>query len=225
MNNELLWVSWIIINFVLITVSYKLFGKTGLFIWIAFGTVLANIQVTKNIELFGFEATLGNIMYGTLFLVTDSLGELYGYNESKKAVQIGFFTLISMVIIMQVALLFTPTTWDEGHSALSYTFGLIPRIALGSVIAYLISQFLDINLFIKFKNKFPSDKYLWLRNNGSTIISQFVDTIIFVPIAFLGVYDFNIVTSIFFTTYFIKVLVAFSDTPFIYLIKKIKPLR
>jgi len=208
----------------MITISYKLFGKTGLFIWIAFGTVLANIQVTKNIELFGFEATLGNIMYGTLFLVTDSIGEMFGYEESKKAVKIGFFTLISTVIIMQIALVFTPTVWDEGHAALNYTFGLIPRIALGSIIAYLISQFLDINLFIRIKNRFPDNKYLWLRNNGSTIISQLIDTLIFVPIAFLGVYDFSIVVSIFFTTYLFKVLVAFADTPFIYWIKKIKPL-
>lgn len=225
MSNELLWLLWILINFVFITLAYKMFGKTGLYAWIAFGTVIANIQVTKNIELFGFEATLGNIMYGTLFLVTDSLGEMFGYEESKKAVKIGFFTLLATVIIMQVALMFEPTVWDEGHSALAYTFGLIPRIALGSIVAYFISQFLDIKLFAKIKDKMPGDKYLWIRNNGSTLVSQFVDTIIFVPIAFLGLYDFSIVVSIFFTTYFFKVLVAFADTPFLYIMKRIKPMQ
>lgn len=225
MSNELLWFMWILVNFGFITLAYKMFGKTGLYAWIAFGTVIANIQVTKNIELFGLEATLGNIMYGTLFLVTDSLGELFGYEESKKAVKIGFFTLLATVVIMQMALLFTPTVWDEGHTALAYTFGLIPRIALGSIIAYFISQFLDIKLFAKIKERMPQDKYLWVRNNGSTLVSQLVDTIIFVPIAFLGLYPFEVVVSIFITTYLFKVLVAFADTPFIYIMKKIKPMN
>ncbi len=223
MSNEILWLIWIVVNFVFITIAYKMFGKTGLYAWIAFGTVIANIQVTKNIQLFGFDATLGNIMYGTLFLVTDSLGELFGYEAAKKAVKIGFFTLLTTVVIMQIALMFEPTFWDEGHTALSYTFGLLPRIALGSILAYLVSQFLDIKLFAMIKEKMPQDKYLWVRNNGSTLVSQLVDTVIFVPIAFLGVYDFSIVMSIFLTTYFFKVLVAFADTPFIYLMKRITP--
>ena len=63
--NEILWLLFAILNFLCIVAVYKLFGKTGLFAWIAVGTVIANIQVTKTIELFGFTATLGNIMYGT----------------------------------------------------------------------------------------------------------------------------------------------------------------
>ncbi len=221
MSNEILWVLFALINFVLITASYKLFGKMGLFSWIAIGTILANIQVTKNIDLFGFEATLGNIMYGTLFLATDAIGEIFGLEESKKAVKIGFFTLVSTVIIMQFALLFTPTVWDEGSAHLAYTFGSISRIALASITAYLISQFLDVNLFHYIKSKKPESKFLWLRNNLSTIISQFVDTLIFIPIAFLGVFEFDILISIFISTYIIKVLVSFLDTPFIYYMKKI----
>lgn len=223
MTNEILWILWVVVNFSLIILTYKLFGKNGLFVWIAFGTVLANIQVTKNIELFGMTATLGNIMYGTLFLVTDALGEIFGKEDAKHAVKIGFFTLVVTVILMQFALLFTPTDWDEGHKALAYTFGLIPRIAAGSLVAYLISQILDVHLFDRIKQKLPSDKHLWIRNNGSTLVSQMIDTAIFVPIAFLGLYEFDIVVSIFITTYVIKVLVAVLDTPFLYYIKKVIP--
>jgi len=224
MSNEFIWIIWIVINFLLILLCYKLFGKTGLFAWIAFGTVLANIQVTKTVELFGLTATLGNIMYGTLFLITDSLGEMYGKKDALKAVKIGFFTLLATVIIMKVALMFVPSIVDQGHDALEYTFGLIPRIAAASLTAYFISQFLDVHLFAKIREMYPSDKLLWLRNNGSTLVSQLVDTLIFVPIAFLGLFDLNTVLSIFITTYVFKVIVAVADTPFIYIMKKIKPL-
>ena len=85
MSNEILWLIFALVNFSLIAISYKLFGKTGLFAWIAIGTILANIQVTKTIDFnfFGIQlvATLGNIMYGTLFLVTDSLSEKYGIKD------------------------------------------------------------------------------------------------------------------------------------------------
>ena len=79
--NELLWFIFLLVNFGLMIGTYKLFGKTGLFVWIAFGTVIANIQVTKAITLFGLDATLGNIMYGSIFLATDALNEKYGKKD------------------------------------------------------------------------------------------------------------------------------------------------
>lgn len=221
--NELLWFLFAIVNFVLIVAVYRLFGKTGLLAWIAMGTVLANIQVTKTVELFGLTATLGNIMYGTLFLVTDSLNEKYGIKEAKRAVYIGFFTLIAMVGIMQMALLFEPHVDDFAHDSLATIFGIMPRIALGSVTAYIISQIFDVHLFQRIKKVYSSDQTLYLRNIGSTLLSQLMDTLIFVPIAFLGVFPFEVVIDIFLTTYIIKLIVAVLDTPFVYLIKKIKP--
>jgi uncharacterized integral membrane protein (TIGR00697 family) len=218
--NELLWIGFAIINFGLVIFIYQFFGKTGLFAWITLAIILANIQVTKNIELFGLTATLGNIMYGTIFLITDSINELFGVKEARKAVLLGFSVAIITLIIMQTALLFTPTDWDEGGAALAFTFGLLPRIALGSILAYLISQWFDVQFYDFLKR---INQPLWIRNNGSTIVSQLIDTLIFVPIAFIGLYEVPILLEIAFTTYFIKVLVALLDTPFIYLIKKITP--
>ncbi len=230
MSNEILWLLFALVNFILITLSYKLFGKTGLFAWIAMGTILANIQVTKTIDfnIFGLHlvATLGNIMYGTLFLVTDSLGEKYGVKEAKKAVYIGFFSLLATVLIMKFSIWFIPNTENLFQSdAIATIFNMLPRIALGSLAAYIVSQLFDVYMFQKIKSKLPEDKYLWIRNNGSTLLSQLIDTSIFVPIAFLGKFPNEIVLDIFITTYFIKVIVAFLDTPFVYLIKKIKPIQ
>ena len=230
MSNELLWFIFALVNFLLIVGMYKIFGKTGLFAWIAMGTILANIQVTKTVEFnmmgIAIIATLGNIMYGTLFLVTDALNEKYGLKDARKAVYIGFFSLLATVIIMQIAILFNPLdSTDVYHVGMSNIFAVMPQIAGASLLAYIVSQLFDVFMFQKIKARFPEDKYLWLRNNGSTLLSQLIDTSIFVPLAFIGWLPFEVIKDIFITTYIIKVMVAFLDTPFVYLIKRIKPLQ
>ncbi len=222
--NEFLWLAFALVNFLAVTLAYKLFGKTGLLVWIGLGTILANIQVTKTIELFGLTATLGNIMYGTLFLVTDSLGEKYGLKDAKKAVYLGIFSLLATVVIMQMVLLFQPGADDFAQDSLVTIFGLLPRIALGSLTAYAIAQLFDVHVFNYLKVKQGDGKKLYARNILSTLLSQALDTLIFVPIAFLGVFPIAIVFEIALTTYFIKVLVASLDTPFVYWIKHIRPL-
>jgi len=220
MFNEWFGLIFVLINFVFVLAFYRLFGKTGLFVWIGFSTVLANLQVVKTIEIFGLTATLGNTMYGTAFLVTDILNEKYGKTEAKKAVWLGFFTLLTMTVIMQMVLLFQPHEIDFAHESLATIFGILPRIALGSLCAYLISQFADVYIFSYLRKKFPRDHQFWIRNNGSTMISQLLDTAVFTSIAFLGVYPINEWWNIFLTTYLLKFLIAIIDTPFGYLAKR-----
>ncbi|MCP3030744.1 queuosine precursor transporter [Halobacillus sp. A1] len=222
MSNEWIWIIFAIINFSLLLGVYKLFGKPGLFVWIGMATVVANIQVVKTIELFGLTATLGNIVYGTAFLATDILNEKYGKNDAKKAVWMGFSTLIAMTIMMQMAMLFTPASSDIAQPALESLFGVTVQIAAGSLLAYIVSQYFDVWLYSKLKNVFTSDKTLWVRNNGSTMISQLLDSAIFCGIAFYGLYPFDIWLEIFLTTYIIKFIVAFMDTPFLYAAKTFK---
>lgn len=225
MPNELLWIIFALTNFILFIACYKLFGKTGIFVWIAMGTILANIQVMKTVTLFGIEATLGNIMYGTIFLATDALSEKYGKKSAQKAVYLGFFTLAVSIIIMQLALKFNPNQYDTAQPHLDAIFGFYLRVAGASLVAYLISQTLDVYIFHKIKDKLPDTKWLWVRNNVATIISQIFDTTIFVSIAFIGVMDSDIIWQIFISTFIIKMMVALLDTPFVYLVKKITPLN
>lgn len=225
MTNELLWVIFALVNFTLFLLVYKFFGKLGIFIWIALATILANIQVTKLIYLFGIEATLGNILYGTIFLGTDVLNEIFGKKEAKKAVFIGFSVMIITIIIMTIAINFTPHPEDFAQDSLETIFGFMPRLLFASLGAFIVSQLIDVNVFDKIKSKLPENKYLWIRNNLSTLISQLVDTLIFVPIAFLGVVSTEVLIGIILSTYLIKVIVALVDTPFIYLLKKIKPIN
>ncbi|MFZ3579348.1 queuosine precursor transporter [Virgibacillus sp. DJP39] len=219
MSNELIWILFAIVNFSLLLVFYRLFGKMGLFVWIGMATVVANIQVLKTVELFGLTATLGNIIYGTAYLATDILNEKYSKDDAKKAVWLGFSTLIAMTVMMQIALVFEPGQSDFAQGSLETLFGLIPQIALGSMAAYIVSQYFDVWIYDKVRKLFPSTKYLWLRNNSSTMLSQLLDTIVFCGIAFYGQYPFDIWLEIFFTTYVIKFIVALIDTPFMYAAK------
>jgi queuosine precursor transporter len=211
-----------LVNFLLFLLCYKWFGKAGLFAWIAAATILANLQVVKTIEMFGLVMTLGNVIYGTIYLATDLLNEKYGEKEAKKAVWFGFFTLIMTTIIMQMVLVFEPHESDFAQPHLETLFGLMPRLALGSLTAYLISQYLDVKLFAALKRRFSRSDQLWIRNNGSTMVSQLVDTFIFCMIAFAGVFPWNVWLQIFFTTYVIKFIVSAASTPFIYLARSFK---
>ncbi|GGF09771.1 hypothetical protein GCM10010954_05310 [Halobacillus andaensis] len=219
MSNEWIWILFAIVNFSLLLIVYRIFGKSGLFVWIGMSTVVANIQVVKTVELFGLTATLGNIIYGTVFLATDLINEKYGKREAQKAVWMGFSTLIILTIMMQISLSFTPSEADIAQPALEVLFGIVPKIALGSLIAYIVSQYFDVWLYANLKKIFTSDRTLWVRNNGSTMISQLLDTAIFCGIAFYGEYPLDIWFEIFLTTYLIKFIVALIDTPFLYTAK------
>ena len=223
--NEILWVSMLLVNFGAILLSYKIWGKVGLYLWIPIAVIVANIQVTKTIELFGFTATLGNIVYATSFLVTDILSENYGKKDAARAVGMGFFALIMMTILMNLALYFIPDTSDFAQGSLSTIFSLMPRIALGSLVAYGFSQLHDIWAYDFWKNKFPSRKFIWIRNNLSTMVSQLLDTLIFTLIAFWGVFETSVLFDIMMTTYLLKWVVALLDTPFIYIARGWKDKR
>lgn len=220
--NDILFVILLIVQFSFTSFIYKIFGKNGLFVWIGAGIIIANIQVLMTVELFGLYATLGNSMYASIYLSTDLISEKYGQKEAKKAVYIGFVIMVAFSIIMQIVLLFKSAETDFAYIHLEALFSILPRITLASLTAYLISQILDVTLFFKIKGYFGESNQLWIRNNASTIISQFIDTVIFVTIAFIGVYPLEVLKGIFITTYFFKLISALLDTPFIYLMRSMR---
>jgi queuosine precursor transporter len=215
--NELFWVLMVLINFAAILLLYRFFGRTGLFVWVPISVILANIQVLKTVELFGITTTLGNIVYATSFLVTDILSENYGKKDARRAVGLGFISLIAMTLIMNAAILFTPSAEDFAHEALKTIFSVMPRIAGASLAAYLLSQLHDIWAYHFWKKRFNDKKYIWIRNNASTFVSQLIDTIVFTFLAFLGTFPFPVVVQILWSTYIMKLLVAGLDTPLIYI--------
>ena len=225
LNNEILWFFMLVVNFSLIIFAYKKFGKIGLYIWIPVSTIIANIQVVLLVDIFGFGTTLGNILYAGGFLVTDILAENYGRKHAQKAVYIGFFSLIALTSIMQIAVSFTPTNVEEAillFDGVKRMFDFMPRIAIASLVAYLVSQSHDIWAYEFWKSKYTAPKYIWIRNNASTMVSQIIDNALFTMIAFYGVYPKEVLIEIFLTTYLMKFLVAVCDTPFVYMAHYLK---
>ncbi len=213
--NELLWIALLLVNFALILIAYRFWGTTGLFVWIALAGITANIQVTKTIILFGMTATLGNIVYAGSFLATDILSEKYGKKDATRGVWIGFSAVVAFTILMQIALMFSPAPFDEMHDILAQVFGIMPRIVIASLLAYLVSQKHDVWAFSFWKERFPGP--LWLRNNLSTIVSQLIDSVLFTLVAFIGVFPAGVLVEIVVTTYILKAIVALLDTPFLYI--------
>jgi len=215
--NELLWFAMLLANFFFILLFYRLFGKTGLFIWIPIAAIVANIQVLKIVDLFGINATLGNIVYASSFLVTDILSENYGKKSAAKAVLVGFLSLIASMLLFQAALWFTPSAEDWAQESLMNLFGFMPRIVLASLLAFGISQLHDVWAYNFWKKKWPANRFIWLRNNASTMVSQLIDSVVFTLVAFAGQLPVNVLVQIFISTYVLKWIVAALDTPFIYL--------
>ncbi len=221
-QNELLWLAFLLLNFITIIALYRVMGKTGLFVWIPIAVIIANLQVVKTVQLFGLTATLGNIVYATSFLVTDILSENYGKDEAKRAVWVGFFAILVMTLFMNIALWFIPAASDFSQGPLTAIFQLMPRIAAASLLAYIISQRHDVWAYSFWRSRFPQDKQIWIRNNLSTMVSQLIDSLVFVLVAFWGVFEPRVLIDILITTYVMKWLVAAADTPFIYWAKRIR---
>jgi uncharacterized integral membrane protein (TIGR00697 family) len=222
MTNELLWFGLMILCYLAVLLIYKLFGRKGLFAWVAMSIILANIQVMKTIQIFGLVTAEGNIVYSSIFFVSDILNEVYGKKEARKAVYVGFFVLVMTTVIMQVTLMFIPDSSDTMAPHLAAIFGFMPRIALASLAAYICSQMYDVWMYA-FIKKYHGRKLLWLRSNVSVIFSQLIDNTMFTIIAFYGIFSWDIILQIYVTSLMLKIIVSFVDTPFLYLARNIKP--
>ena len=227
MINELLLICSVIVIYGIVLLAYRLFGKSGMYIMTAVATVLANIEVLMLIDAFGMEMTLGNVMFASTYLVTDILSENEDKKTASKAVWLGVFVSAIMLIFTQYWSLYklSPSDWAGEH--IREIFATTPRLLLASFLGYIVSQRFDVWLYHKwwdFTTKKTGDKkrFLWLRNNGSTLISQILNTAIFTLIAFAGWYDVKTLISIMISSYVIYIFTSLLDTPAVYVARWMK---
>lgn len=226
MINEILLLGSLIFIFGTVLLAYRFFGKTGLYCISAIATVLANIEVVILVNAFGMEQTLGNVLFASTFLVTDILSECEGKKEANKAVWLGVLSSIFFLVLSQSWIYYIPSENDFVHSSVKEVFANTPRMIIASLAVYAISQLFDVWLYHKwwaFTEKRFGDKrrFLWLRNNGSTLVSQLLNTLLFTLFAFWGTYDIKTLVSIFLSSYVIYVVTSLLDTPVLYLARKI----
>lgn len=227
MINELLLLGSVIIIYGAVLFAYRIFGKVGMYVMTVVATILANIEVLLLVDGFGMEQTLGNVMFASTYLVTDILSENEGKKSANKAVWIGVFTSVIMLAFTQYWMLYTPSANDWAREHISAIFNTTPRLLAASFIGYVISQRFDVWLYHKWwnftaKKTGDSKRFLWLRNNGSTLISQIINTIIFNFIAFFGVYNIKTFISIMISSYVIYIFTSLLDTPVVYIARLMK---
>ena len=226
-NPEFLWIVTVFYDLTISILLFRYFGLKGLIIAVTLGIMLANLQGGKvsDLNLFGqtFTVSMGAIMYSGIYFATDLISEKYGRKEANKAVILG---AISNIVIMFTLLLSTyylpseiASSSNSVHSAISTLALYSPIFVIGSITAYLISQTFDVWIFHKIK-KMTNGKYLWLRNNVSTLSSQALDTFIYTFVWVLaGELNFLTALSIALTKYIFKFIIAIIDTIFIYLVR------
>lgn len=178
--------------------------------------VIANIISVKVVAIGGWPVPAGIIAYPLTFLLTDVIAELYGRRVATKVVWAGFGASLLMVLLVFVARVLPPASFWHHQPAYEAIFGVVPRIVLASMIAYLVSQHHDVFSF-HFWRRRTGGRHLWLRNNASTMVSQALDTGLFITIAFWGTVPPAVLVNLLVTQYLIKLAIAAADTPFCYL--------
>ncbi len=178
--------------------------------------IISNVIVAKMVWVFGVFIPVAFWTYALTFLMTDTINEVYGKKIADRAVIAGFLTQLVVLVAVVTAIYWRPAPWWENQESFVTVLGLMPRIVLASMVAYLVSQFHDNYAFRMWKLK-TDGKHLWLRNNLSTVVSQFLDSMIFFTIAFYGVFPL-FPTIIYY--WLLKSLIAVCDTPLVYLLSK-----
>ncbi|MDP1835992.1 MAG: queuosine precursor transporter [Chlamydiales bacterium] len=217
MDTTLLVVLWIVGTLVATTFSVVLGRRYGVEYPMAFMAtlVIAAAVMANKLVVFGpFAVPAGVIVASATYLMTDMFSEFWGRQIASRAVWVGFLGLLGFILALQTAVYWPSPVFVQEHAdAFNALLGPTPRIALASVVAYLFSQHHDVWAYHFWKN-FSNGRHLWLRNNASTIVSQLIDSVIFLTIAFYGVMPIG---EMIIDMWCVKVIIALLDTPFIYL--------
>jgi len=221
-HQDVLWIITLSLDLAFTVLMYRFFGRDGLLGCIILSILLANLQGPKLTTIFGLQTSLGVIFYSSIFFATDLLSEKYGRAMANRAVLIGFSVSCILVLMLSIALLFLPSIDPETaefsnriQKSFENILNFTPRFVFGSLLAYLISQSLDVWLFHWIRKK-TAGRMLWLRNNGSTMISQAVDTLIYSLVVWWGVVELSTAIQLGLVKYGFKLAIAAIDTPFIY---------
>ena len=178
------------------------------------GLVVAALISSKIIMVAGFAVPAGVLAYSLTFIVSDVISEVWGKECANNIVQCGFITLVMTSALAWIAVAWPAAPFWGGQDSFSAVIGNTPRIVAASLVAYIVSQKHDIWLFHLLKEK-TNSKHLWLRNNVSTVVSQLIDSTIFVTIAFWGILP---VGEVILGQWLVKLAIAAIDTPIVYIL-------
>ena len=197
--------------------AYLLLG--GLFIaFLVVCNLIANkfISVQTIFRAAPFIISACVLTYPITFLITDLLSEFYGRKRTAYVIFTGFLSSLLIIVVLKLGGVFNAIEGSPVSDATyDVVFGNSWRVIGASMTAYLFAQFIDVQLY-EFWKKLTNGRMLWLRNNGSTVLSQLADTILVVSVLFIGIKTGEEITSMIMDGWLFKVICALIDTPILY---------
>jgi len=224
LSGEAMSIALFLLSACIIMVMLRAFGLVGLYVYSVLSTIMANIQVLKlgQLSIFPEPVALGTVTFATVFLTSDIITEHFGKKAAQKSVWLSFSAQIVAMLIMLMTLGFKPVSdHDPAHNAMMALFLPAPRLIIASLLAFIVSQLLEISLF-QWISQFNHKKFLWVRTNVSVIVSSFVDNVIFSVVAWVilspqPVSQHTLIYTYILGTYLIRVVLAVFSTPIMYL--------
>lgn len=181
--------------------------------------LISNIITIKTINIFELIFTAGDILFPITYILNDVFTEVYGFKKARFIIWISFFCNLLMVIIFSITIALPVDETFEMQNALVNILGSTPQILFASFISFLIGNFANSIVLSKMKVK-TKGKYLALRTITSTLIGEGLDTLLFIPIVFIGTLDLKSILFLMIDTYILKVLLEVVLTPIIYKVVK-----
>ena len=177
--------------------------------------MISNVASAKIVDFGYFTFDGGTLLFPLSYIFGDILTEVYGYKRARGVVWLGFFmALLMSVVFIVVGKLPSASGWNN-QSAYDLILGLTPRIVFASLIAYACGEFSNSYILAKIKIKMKG-KMLWVRTIGSTIVGEFIDSILFIVIAFWGILPNSLLITLVISNYIFKTLIEVIFTPITY---------
>ena len=225
-QNEILHIASLVVFFGGLVAFFRFFGKQGIYAWTVICTIAANIEVLILVHAFGLDTTLGNVIFASSFLATDIMSEVFGKKEANRCVRIGILANVTFILISQSWFLYIPAEGDSMAEPIHTVFANTPRVMLSSLFAYAVCETFDVwayHTWWNWSTRKSGDRrrFLWLRNNGSTLISQLLNVVLFNLLAFWGVFPRDTLVQVVVMGYVIFIVTSLLDTPFMYLARHI----
>lgn len=179
--------------------------------------LISNIASIKILTLWKFTFDGGTLLFPLSYIFGDVLTEVYGYQRSRRVIWTGFFGAALMSLVLYVVQVLPPAADWANQKAYESLLGFVPRIVLGSLVAYFAGEFSNSYILSKMKIK-TKGKYLWTRTIGSTLVGEGIDTLIFCTVAFYGLLPDKLLIAVIVSNYIFKCGVEIVFTPVTYLI-------
>jgi queuosine precursor transporter len=196
------------------TVTPWFVGVVALFIT---SLLVANIIAVKPLNLLGLAVPAGTIIFPVSYICGDVLTEVYGYRRARQVIWLGFVCNLFAVVAIWAAQVLPGAPFWDAQTAYERILGFTPRLLLASFVAYLVGEFANSMVMARMK-VWTSGRYLWTRTIGSTLIGQGLDSLVFVLIAFWGVFPSGELLPTIITQWLLKSSYEVIATPLTYVV-------